>query len=306
VRFAARVSCVLLSVSIAACTPLRQFHRFFLTSCPEDGPAREEELEIVLAPIELSEYLAELRAAASGLSVRPLVEVAHGDRTWPIQHIRRPAPDESRRLLVVAGMHGNEVAGALAAPEILEDLRAHQAVYEGVDLHLVAPVNPVGVGHGSRYQGDGCDINRDFEAFETLEAQALRELIEEVEPDLSLSLHEGPHAGFFVIATRSTPASLAPALARELASAGVELAVESNLGTGLDVPGVMREGWGHTMAKKLLGIDSLGAYAHERSIPLLTTEGPWGDPDIPDGVRAQVLAVRAAARWLSEAHPRAP
>lgn len=277
---------------------MRDFHRFFLSGCPEEGPAREQELDVVLQDVSLAEHLERLRTAAGSATVRTLVEVPHEGRAWPILHVHRSAPAGGPRLLIVAGMHGNEVAGALAGPDILEDARTGTEAYERVDLHLVAPANPIGLAKGSRYNADGCDINRDFEDFDTAESRAIRDLVETVDPDLILSLHEGPHPGFFLIATRSTPPALARAVAEALKAHDVELATESHLGSALDPPGVMQEGWLLTAAKTLLAIESLGAYAHARSIPLLTTEGPWSDSDIGARVRAQVLAVRAAAAAL--------
>ena len=61
----------------------------------------------------------------------------------------------------------------------------------------------------------------------------------------------------------------------------------------------MTEGWFITAAKRLLRIHSLGAYAHDRGIPVLTTEGPWGSEDMEGRISAQVLAVRAVAAHLS-------
>ena len=283
---------------ILGCTQVRQFSRFYLTRCPEDGPTPEQEFDIFLSPVDLSGYLERLRGAARGFSLRAIAEVPHTDRSWPIYHARRPGLSSDKRLLVVAGIHGNEVAGALAAPDILSDVLAHPEIYGGLDFHLIAPANPVGLMHGARYNAQGCDINRDFSAFETIEARAIRDVIEETNPDFILSLHEGPHGGFFVIATRSTPATFATAVATALQSSGVDLATHSHLGSRLSVPGVMKEGWVITGAKWLFRIRSLGAYAHQRSTPLLTTEGPWGASDVDSRVRAQVLAVRAAANEL--------
>ena len=293
------VAALLMTVTlIPGCTELRQFNRFFLTRCPEDGPNPEEEFDILLQPVDLSDYLERLRGAARGFSLRAIAEVPYRERSWPIYHARQSGLSSDKRLLVVAGIHGNEVAGALAAPNILSDVSAHPEVYGGLDLHLIAPANPVGLLHGARYNAQGCDINRDFSAFETIEARAIRDVIEETSPDLILSLHEGPHDGFFVIATRSTPSPFATAVATALQSSGVELATHSNLGSRLSIPGVMEEGRAITGAKRLFRIRSLGAYAHQRSTPLLTTEGPWGAADIDSRVRAQMLAVRAAAYAL--------
>lgn len=299
-----RASALLTALAlIAGCTQVRQFNRFFLTRCPEDGPNPEQGFDIVLQEVDLPGYLEALRDASRAFSVRTIAEVRDSDDSWPIYHVRQPGSAGAETLLIVAGVHGNEVAGALAAPDILEDVRAHPEIYGGLDLHLIAPGNPVGVMHGARYNAQGCDINRDFAAFETTEARAIRDVIGEAAPDLILSLHEGPHEGFFVIATRSTPRSLATAVAAALESDGVELATQSNLGTELSTPGVMEEGWFITGAKTLFRIRSLGAYAHRRSTPLLTTEGPWGEPDIEARVRGQVLAVRAAASELASGAP---
>ena len=286
----------------SGCTTVRQFDRFFLSRCAEDGPNREEEFDIALQPVDLSEYLERLRGAAGDFSLRTIAEVPYRDESWPIYLASKRGLNNGKRLLVVAGIHGNELAGTLAAPDILSDVRANPQFYEGLDLYLIAPANPVGLMQGARYNAQGCDINRDFGDFETLEARAIRDTIEETHPDLIVSLHEGPQDGFLVIATRSTSSHLAAAVAAEVAaeveSSGIGLATHSNLGTRLSVPGVMEEGWFITGAKTVFRIRSLGAYGHQRSIPVLTTEGPWGVSDVDARARTQVLAVRAAAREL--------
>ena len=281
-----------------SCTKLRQFDRFFLSECAEDGPNPEEEFDISLSPVDLSEYLESLRQEATGFSLDTIAEVPYKDGLWPIYLASERGSKSGKRLLVIAGVHGNEVAGALAAPSILADIRAYPEVYGALDIDLIAPANPVGLIHGARYNAQGCDINRDFSDFGTIEARAIREVIDETRPDLILSLHEGPHDGFFVIATRSTPSLFAEAIAAELQSSGIELATHSNLGSRLSAPGVMEEGWFITGAKTVFRISSLGAYAHQSSTPFLTTEGPWGESDIDYRVRAQILAVRAAANEL--------
>jgi len=62
----------------------------------------------------------------------------------------------------------------------------------------------------------------------------------------------------------------------------------------------MSEGWFITAAKWLLRIRSLGAYAHDRGIPVLTTEGPWGSEHMEGRISAQVFAVRGLAAHLTQ------
>ena len=297
-RFLPVIALLMAVTLMSGCTKLRQFDRFFLSECAEDGPNPEEEFDIALPPVDLLDYLERLRDAAGGFSLRTIAEVPYRDGLWPIYLASQRELNVGKRLLVVAGVHGNEVAAALAAPSILSDVRAHPEVYGGLNFYLIAPANPIGLIHGARYNAQGCDINRDFSSFGTVEARAIREVIDETRPDLILSLHEGPHDGFFVIATRSTPSLFAEAIAAELQSSGIELATHSNLGSRLSAPGVMEEGWFITGAKTVFRIASLGAYAHQSSTPFLTTEGPWGESDIDYRVRAQILAVRAAANEL--------
>jgi hypothetical protein len=173
-------------------------------------------------------------------------------------------------------------------------------------MHLVAPANPVGLAALSRYNGAGCDVNRDFRHFRTPEAAAIRDVLDAVAPELVVSLHEGPQDGLYVIATRSVPADVAEVAARAVAAAGVPLATHSYLGFAI-ANGAEREGWLLTLVKHALRIDSLGAYAQGLGIGTLTIESPWSSTDLERRVLGQVTAVRGAAGALgaSSTPPRA-
>jgi hypothetical protein len=69
------VAALLMPVTlISGCTQVRHFNRFFLTRCPEDGPNPEQEFDIFLQPVDVSEYLGRLRRAARGFSLRVVAE----------------------------------------------------------------------------------------------------------------------------------------------------------------------------------------------------------------------------------------
>jgi hypothetical protein len=287
-------------VVFSACTQLRQFRRFFLSRCPAEGPVQETEFKLHLTPVSMETYYRELLSSAGDFPRREIVRIATDADEFPVYYFGPMGTPGSRRVLVIAGVHGNEIAGSLAAPRILRDLREHPTEYVGVEMHVIAPANPVGLKHLSRYNQQGCDINRDFGPFRTREASAVRAVLDQVTPELILSLLEGPHEGFFVIATRGSPQPLAEAVVSGEGPLGIPLAQKNNLGFRLPHAGIMTEGWFITAAKRLLRIRSLGAYAHDRGIPVLTTEGPWGSEDTEARVRAQVLAVRAVAAHLSQ------
>ena len=124
--------------------------------------------------------------------------------------------------MVLAGVHGNEHAGLLAVPDILD---AFLAAALPIELRVVTPVNPVGPAHLSRYNANGFDINRDFVPFETPEARSLRRVFDEMRPDFVVSLHEGPQDAAFMFTNRRVPAPLAARLLRAMKDAGVAVAV---------------------------------------------------------------------------------
>jgi protein MpaA len=67
-------------------------------------------------------------------------------------------PDTARRKILLVGcIHGNECAG----DAILSAL-AHRPVPRGVQLWLVAEMNPDGTAAGTRQNADGVDLNRNF------------------------------------------------------------------------------------------------------------------------------------------------
>ncbi len=284
----------LATASFVGCARVHDAWRFFFTHCPADGPVRESELEIHLEPVDLTTYYRDLRSASEGLSVRELALVSANGATFPIYQIGPLGRSPSHRILVVAGVHGNEVAASLAAPRILRDAREQPALYDGCELHLIAPANPVGLANQSRYQANGCDVNRDFGAFRTPEAQAVRAAFERLAPTLVVALHEGPQDGFYVIATRATPASIPEAVANSLRTAGVPLSSDTLLGTRLRDAGYEHEGRATTILKQLIRLESLGTYANGLGVGTLTTESPWTSRDLPSRIEAQVLAVRAA------------
>jgi murein peptide amidase A len=91
---------------------------------------------------------------------------AAGARTVVIGHSLRGraivarvlGPDSAaRKILLVGCIHGNECAGL----SILSAL-AHSRPAPGVQLWLVGEMNPDGTSAGTRQNGDGVDLNRNF------------------------------------------------------------------------------------------------------------------------------------------------
>ena len=212
----------------------------------------------------------------------------------PISIVRSKAPAE-KTLLVLAGVHGDERAGILAVPSILEAWSS-----ERVRLVVITPVNPVGAATNKRRNGEGRDINRDFVRFTTPEARVVRDVYEEVRPDFVISLHEGPQRGTFMFTNRHIGAPLAIALCDALAG-GTVLATRDYFGRSLQPPG-----WAPATAAthavwKLgaaLGQKATITYSEDRGVPEIVLESSSRTTDDAARIRPHVDLVAAVAARL--------
>ena len=128
-------------------------------------------------------------AEARGFVGVVLAELAGG----PLMAWERAAAGP--RVYISAGIHGDEPAGPLALLELLK------AGFFGPECHwLLCPaLNPDGLAAGSRGNGAGRDLNRDYWKRRTPEVRAHAAWLEAAPaPDLFLSLHEDwESAGFY-------------------------------------------------------------------------------------------------------------
>lgn len=63
---------------------------------------------------------------------------------------------------IFAGIHGDEVAGVLAAARFLTLLAADPAIAHGYELAIYPLCNPTGFAAGTRHSHSGRDLNREF------------------------------------------------------------------------------------------------------------------------------------------------
>lgn len=244
---------------------------------------------------DLDRYVERVRACER-FEVATAATIAHGGRSWPMLSVRSRAA-AARTLLVLAGVHGDERAGILAVPFILEAWRS-----ERVRLVVVTPVNPVGAATNRRTNGERRDINRDFVRFATVEARAVRAIFESVRPDFVVSLHEGPQRGAFMFTNRHIAAPLAIALCDALASGGTELATRDYFGRRLRPPGwapataSTRAVW--NIGKAALKQQATITYSEERGIPEIVLESSSRTIEESARVRPHVDLVLAVGKRL--------
>lgn len=280
---------------------LRTFAKYHLVRRSVTYPAQEETLGIVPLAFDLDTYVARIRAHdPARFEVTTEATVDYRGRAHPILSLRSRAPAK-KTLLVLAGVHGNEHAGLLAIPRVLEAWEAGGR--EGVRLVVVTPVNPVGAAELSRYNAEGYDVNRDFVRFATPEARAVRAVHERERPDFVVSLHEGPQDATFFFANRLVDDKLARTLLEALAAGGTVLAEKDYFGMRLDPPGLSPSSPANRALMKLwastLKMKTSIAYAEDRGVPEVLLESSWRLADEAARVRAHVDLVVAVARTLA-------
>jgi hypothetical protein len=291
---------------LVGCTQLEQGVKYFFTPCAGSGPEQSTDFELTLPPFDLDRYYAELEPLKSSFQFEELERVSYAGRSHPIYWIRRPGPSGAPRLLIVAGVHGDERAALLAVPRFLRRLADAPVGADAWDVSVIVPANPVGAAHTSRYNAGGCDINRDFGAFATPEARAILEVVDRYSPDQVVATHEGPQQGFFLIATSVADAELARAMVDAVAGAGVSLAQRSFLGLRLGTPGLSLEGRLMALGKQTIRLGSLGTFLESRQIATYTTESSWNSEDFESRTDRAILSSTVRASLARTRPSRAP
>ena len=208
---------------------VRAFGRLHLKQRAYDYPAPDEGLGVVPLGYEPDSFAQSVRAFGDRYDVVEEARVTYRDTARPIFSVSTRTTDPAKRLLVVSGIHGNEQAGILCIPDILERFDRDGPVA----LRVLTPVNAIGAAEISRFNADGYDINRDFIEFRTEEARLVRRVFDDFRPDFVLSLHEGPQDAAFLFTNRHVDSELAHHLLAALESGGTTLAKKDYFGLPL-------------------------------------------------------------------------
>jgi hypothetical protein len=283
---------------------VQAFVRLHLKQRAYDWPAPDEGLGVVPIGYEPDAFERAVRSFADRYDIVEEARVAYRGKSRPILSVS--SPDVARattRLLVVSGIHGNEQAGILCIPEVLERWDRDGPVA----LRVLTPVNAIGAAEVSRFNADGYDVNRDFVRFRTTEAQLVRRTFDEYRPDFVLSLHEGPQDAAFMFANRHVDGGLARRMLAALEAGGTTLAEKDYFGLRLDPPGLSASTplqraviglWGAT-----LKMAAVNEFAARRGLPELTLESGWRSPDRAARVRAHVDLTLALGDDLATQRP---
>ena len=117
---------------------------------------------------------------------------------FPIYHVTLPCGAGSpTKVLLTAGVHGDEPGGVEAALRLLES--DCDEITRDFDFSVVPCVNPTGYVRDTRETSTGVDINRAFEKDDVREAQILKQLLTRLDVACLVDFHEDWEAtGFYM------------------------------------------------------------------------------------------------------------
>ena len=272
---------------------IRLLRKYYFTPCPHDRPEKQTDFPIYLEDVNLDNYYESLLSYEGQFNFKVLERISYEGEEFPIYEIASKNDSSENKLLVISTTHGNEFATALVIPQLLDDITNNNEYYSGWNIKIIAPANPVGLSYQSRYNEDGCDINRDFGNFHTLGARIQRELIKNFEPDVIVALHESPRDGFFIFAEQTVSRELEMAVIDDLVKEKIELGKKNTLGLPLTTKGLSHKSKFTLWLQELLNISTFGKYATDLGIPTITTESPWNSSNVEGRIKPHIIVIKS-------------
>ena len=153
---------------------------------------------------ELSSIEERLKQAVKeneALSLDVIGEITNDDRTFPLWSVsyNHGVNSDDKRLLICAGIHGNEPAAVETALQFIEKLGSEDNPYSSMNIDILPVINPWGWSRDIRFNREGLDINRDFVAFASQEAILIEAYLNGKDYDLIIDSHEDPDASGFYL-----------------------------------------------------------------------------------------------------------
>lgn len=136
-----------------------------------------------------------------------LHEITCAGRTYELMRIILGSGG-SRRVLLSAGIHGDELAGVEALCEWLES-RGYVKFLQRWDITMLPCINPWGYEYGTRANGDGHDLNREFNSSLPPQEVLFVQSVLQERFDLNLELHADEDSpGYYMYETVQPGASM--------------------------------------------------------------------------------------------------
>ncbi|MCA9672013.1 MAG: succinylglutamate desuccinylase/aspartoacylase family protein [Myxococcales bacterium] len=139
------------------------------------------------------------RLAAKHPDLIKLTALTHIDGD-PIYRVDISGDKQAKRMLVTAGVHGNETTGVVTAMDLIERAVRDGGLRGRAQLTVIPLINPSGVRLGQRYSRNRKDVNRTFRPGQWMaESKAVAASIAGERYALAIDLHGAAKKGFFLI-----------------------------------------------------------------------------------------------------------
>lgn len=254
------------------------FFKYHFLSRPYNYPKEESLFDIKHIGLNLTKFYKSLLCFSKDFDIEKLHIINFNKTKYPIYQvdINRSA---SKKVFILSGTHGNEQAGILSVLELLKFFKENEDFLDNVSLRIVTPHNPVGAEKFSRFNEKGYDLNRDFKNLNNKINRLILNSLKEFNPDISLSLHEGPQKGTFIIPNRWSDRRLSEYVLNKLSQKKVNLAKRSYFQNRLKPSGYFPAkrffGFVLQLQSKLLSLEPFGIYNQDLYFPSITLETPW-------------------------------
>lgn len=179
--------------------------------------------------------------------------------------VYRPFAPGLKRVMIVAGVRGNEAAGVECALDIIDQLRAAPGPGRLFNADILPMVNPWGWVHGLDRNRKKRDIGQDFGSFLSREARIVRRFLRGKRYDLVVELSEDADAtGFYIRPYGPETTTVSEHIVAEIRSRGYP--IEPRAGEFWRTPqgGIITTGSWHLALKDWVGALSLPGYVRRQ------------------------------------------
>ena len=266
-------------------------YRYYVSPCFYDTPVKQNDFPQVFLTLNLEDYYKEIKHLATPyFKIDTLETITYKNKSYPILGLtKKGVRSLDKKLLVIAGVHGNESAGTLAILEFLKEYNLNPKRFDGWNMNIITPLNPVGTAEMSRYNECGCDLNRKVNSSKQKGIVVQRKVVDSFKPDIILSMHEAPSEGFLIHSNDYLKDELLRKLLNETAEKGIQLATKDYLEQELTIPGNSKIKGGLKLLNKILQVQALGDYVSDKGIMEITTESGWNSEDSFQRVNSHVF-----------------
>jgi len=286
---------LLVILIVTNCSTIKLANKYYLSPCYYDSPVKQSDFPQIFFEVDLNKYYQELKSLSSShFSIDTVETIKYQNKKFPIVELTKTVESNiknPKRLLVLAGVHGNESGGTLAILEFLNQYNSNPSKFDEWSLKIVTPINPAGTIEMSRYNECGCDLNRKVKKSSQKGIIVQRKIIESFKPDAVITLHEAPSKDFLIHSNKYLEDELLFKLLEDTEKNGIKLSTEDYLGQELKVRGNSKIKGHLKFLKNLVQVQALGDYASKRGIIEITTESGWNSQDTFQRVNSHVFAI---------------